>query len=602
MTPEPTSWKRQAAMAGGIAALTAIAFARTVTFDFVNYDDNLYVTGNSIVAQGLNAETFGWVWTAFVGVQWYPLTLLSHLADVSLYGMDPAGHHATNVLLHALTAGTLFLALVRLTGRAGRSACVALLFALHPLRVESVAWVAERKDVLSGLFWMLALLAYAGYARRPGLGRYGLVLLAFAGGLMSKPMVVTLPFVLLLLDWWPLGRVPGQGSAKARTIGMLVLEKVPLLAMSIAAAAMTVYTQAMGGAVESLDRLPLTDRVMTALGGYWIYAQQLVVPRNLSVFYPMPEAGALYSRAAFGAVLIAGVTAGAWRLRARHPAVCMGWLWYLGVLAPVIGIVQVGAQYHADRYTYLPHIGLLIAGVWAVSDVFAHVPRRAWIGAAAAASVVLGGLTWKQLGYWRSSETLFARALAVTTDNARAHDYYGLALLNGGKALDAIPEFEAAIRLEGGNPQQWLNLATAFERSGDSAKAMAVMRETVKEFPEDASALFWIGTRLLTDGQAQEAAEFLQRAARAAPDRPDVRVNLGIAYGQLGWRAEAEAEFRAAIAANRWYAPAYVNLGVLLLEAGDREGARDQFERALALNPDHELARTALATLDSQQP
>lgn len=591
-------WRGHAAITAGITALTAIVFARAIGFDFVNYDDNLYVTGNRIVQRGLEAGTFVWAWTAFVGVQWYPLTLLSHLADVSLYGLNPAGHHATNVALHALTAGMLYLALTRLTGRAWRSACVALIFALHPLRAESVAWVAERKDVLSGLFWMLTLLAYAEYARRPGAVRYVLVLLAYACGVMSKPMVVTLPCVLLLLDWWPLGRIKGEGRAWLHSAGKRVVEKIPLIALAAGAGVLTIYTQSSGGAMSDLESNPVWHRLLVALGGYWMYVRQTFVPLGLGAFYPMPHGGVLWTRAALGAVAIAVVTIAAWGVRRRHPAVLVGWLWYLGVLVPVIGILQVGAQAFADRYTYLPQIGLLVAIVWVIADSFASASRRVWAGVTATVCAALIALTWNQLSSWRSSETLFARALAVTKDNARAHDYYGLALLKQGRAAEAIPMFEAAIRLEGGNAQQRFNLATAYDAVGDRQKAMALMHETLKAFPKDRSTLVWLGTDALMTGKPAEAAEFLGRAVHVSPSRSDIRVNFGIALGQLGRREEAEEQFTAAIQANPWYGPAYSNLGVLLVDKGDREGARRQFEKALELNPKDSGARDALAVLE----
>ncbi len=591
-------WRGHVAITTGITTLTAIVFARAIGFEFVNYDDNLYVTGNHIVQRGLEASTFLWAWTAFVGVQWYPLTLLSHLADVSLYGLNPAGHHATNVALHALTAGTLYLALMRLTGQAWRSACVALIFALHPLRAESVAWVAERKDVLSGLFWMLTLLAYAEYARRPGALRYALVLLAYACGVMSKPMVVTLPCVLLLLDWWPLGRVAGEGRAWVHNARRLVVEKIPLIALAAGAAVLTIYTQSTGGAVSDLESNPVWHRILVALGGYWMYVRQTFVPLGLCAFYPMPHAGALQMRAALGALVLVAATVAAWRMRRRTPAALVGWLWFLGVLVPVIGIVQVGAQAFADRYTYLPQVGLLIAIVWTVADNFAKVTRRVWVGVTATVCAALIVVTWNQLSSWRSSETLFARALAVTKDNARAHDYYGLALLKQGRAAEAIPMFEAAIRLEGSNAQQRFNLATAFEAAGDRQKAMALMHETLKEFPKDRSTLVWLGTDALMTGDPAKAAEFLERAVAVSPSRSDIRVNLGIALGQLQRRDEAAAQFRAAIAANPWYGPAHANLGVLLVDMGDRDGARREFEKTLALNPNDTSTREALAALD----
>jgi tetratricopeptide (TPR) repeat protein len=588
--------RRELGPALAIAGLTFLVFSRALTFGFVNFDDNVYITQNTVMQEGLSPRTAAWAWTAAVSAQWYPLTLLSHLLDVSLFGLNPAGHHATSVLIHSVNAGLLYLALGRLTGQRGAAMAVSLLFALHPLRVESVAWISERKDVLSGFFWMLALLAYARYARRPSAGRYAPLFIAAAAGLLCKPMAVTLPFVLLLLDGWPLGRF--SGPERRRRAAFLLAEKIPLFGLSLAATVVTLSTQSVGGAVAGLGAVPFQVRILNAIGAYWVYVAQTLVPIRLAVFYPMPELAGLYLNAGAGFALLTGVSVVAYGLRRRVPAVGVGWLWFVGTLAPVIGIVQVGAQAHADRYTYLPQVGLLMALVWSVRELPALEGRRIGVGAAAVACAALAGLTWVQLGYWRSSETLFGHALRVTTRNARAHDYYGQALLAAGDPAGAMPHFEASIRLEAGNPQPRHNLAAALAESGNEEAAVALAKETLALFPEHVGSLFFLGSAALGKGRVEEAAGYLERAVALAPARADARVNLGICYARLGRAREAEAEFLAAVRADPQYAPGYSNLGVLALEGGDREAARVFFTRALSARPDYAPARAALEAMD----
>ncbi|MGH9361727.1 MAG: tetratricopeptide repeat protein, partial [Thermoanaerobaculia bacterium] len=353
----------------GLALLTVLVFAPVVRHDFVSLDDPAYVTGNAQVRRGLTAEGFRWAWGNEVAGNWHPLTMLSHMLDAELHGLDPGGHHLTSLLLHAANAVLLFVLLRRLTGAAGRSAAVAALFAVHPLHVESVAWIAERKDVLSAFFFFLALLAWSGYARRPSSWRYLLALLAFALGLLAKPMVVTLPLVLLLLDVWPLGRLPLAAAAeRRRALGPLLREKLPFVLLALGAAAVALVTQR--EAMSPLAALSLGRRIANALLAYAAYLSDTVWPRGLAVFYPLP--GALPAwRVALAAVLLAALTALALARLHRSPWLAVGWLWFVGMLLPVIGLLQVGSQARADRYTYLPSIGLFVALVW---EVAARVP------------------------------------------------------------------------------------------------------------------------------------------------------------------------------------------------------------------------------------
>ena len=367
-------WKRNtytvAAVCGFLLLAVALVFGQTVRHDFVNYDDNAYVYENPQVAGGLTAHGIAWAFTSFHVSNWHPLTWLSHMLDCQFYGLHAGGHHLTNVLLHAATAILLFLVLRRMTGDLWPSAFVAAVFAIHPLRAESVAWVAERKDVLSGLFFMLTLGAYAGYARRPfSLGRYLTVVLLFALGLMAKPMLVTLPFVLLLLDYWPLGRIGPHRRTGISSFRRVVVEKIPLLALTAASCVATVIAQ--GTAVIAIDVIPLPSRIANALVSYVAYMGQLFYPAGLAVLYPHPEGGLPIWKVAASSLVLAGISAAALVWRRRFPYLFVGWFWYVGMLVPVIGLVQVGLHAMADRYTYLPQIGLCIAVTWGVAQLAA---------------------------------------------------------------------------------------------------------------------------------------------------------------------------------------------------------------------------------------
>lgn len=411
-------------LGGALALLTVLAFLPSLGNGYVILDDPLYVTTNHEVRQGITRDGAAWALTANVANNWHPLTVLSHMLDVEVFGLPPAGHHLTSLLLHLAGVLLLFEALRRMTGAVYRSALVAALFAVHPTRVESVAWISERKDVLSGLFFMLALLAYLGWVRRPSAGRYLLVALAMALGLAAKPMLVTLPCVLLLLDFWPLGR---------RGLGRLTLEKIPLFALSAASSLVTLHYQKTS--MAPLDVLPWDLRLANAAVSYVAYLGKAFLPRNLAALYPFPmeipawkTAGAL--------LLLAIVTAFAiWRAR-KSPWLLVGWLWFLGTLVPVIGLVQVGRQAMADRYTYLPFIGLFLAVVWGLAELMELVERRGALrpvlGALAILAILgLAGMARAQTRHWRDSVTLFRHALAVTGDNPLARR--GLA-----KALAAV--------------------------------------------------------------------------------------------------------------------------------------------------------------------
>ena len=471
-------------------------FGQSFSFDFVNYDDGQYVYGNSFISGGLTLEGLHKIATQPHSANWHPLTSLTHMLDCQIYDLVPAGHRLTNILLHMATAVSLFLVLRSMTGSFWRSAFVAFLFAVHPLRVESVVWISERKDVLSGLFFMLTLGAYLRYVRHPfSVARYLLVLLLFVLGLLSKSMLVTLPFVLLLLDYWPLKRF--QTLETKRPVVRLILEKIPLFLLSAAFCGIAIWAQ--GRAVASVEFLSVPWRIGNALVSYVTYMRQMILPTGLAVLYPAHRESLSLWSVGFSLILLAGITAVVLRERQKHPYLLTGWFWYLGMLIPVIGILQVGGQAHADRYTYLPQIGLGIllawrAGDWAVSDC-----RRRLAGVIAI--VLLGGIVSAarvQVSYWRDSVSLWSRALAFTKNNFVAHSNLGVALFVNGNTSAAINHFEQALRINPRQAETLNNLASAYADEGRYPEAVAAAQLALRlAVSQNPAVVETIRTRLL---------------------------------------------------------------------------------------------------------
>ena len=509
-----------------LAVLTWAVFGQTLRHDFVNYDDPRYVYQNTRITSGLNIAGIAWAFTHIHSENWHPLTTITHMLDSSLYGLKAGGHHFTNVLLHTVAVVLLFLLLQQMTGALWKSAFVAAVFAIHPLHVESVAWVAERKDVLSGVFFMLTLLAYVHYARAPSTWRYLIVAFVFALGLMSKPMLVTLPFVLLLLDYWPLRRIRDQRSRVGRQLLSLLVEKIPLIALSAVSSVITFLAQR--GALGGTEQLPMLARINNALVSYVVYVRQMFWPANLAVFYPHPENRLPPWEISLALAVLIGITIAAVILRKKAPYFIMGWFWYLGMLVPVIGLVQVGWQGHADRYTYLPQIGLYIAGSWAVADLTALWPRRR-ILLGAAALLLIGALSWSssvQTSYWRDSETLFTHALAVTRNNDVAENNLGIVFLQRGQLDEAISRLQAAIDLRPENGPAHNNLAKALLQKGRLAEAMVHYRKFFEIEPENVEARNILGTALIQQGRIREAIEQWQEAQAIEPENGNAASNL----------------------------------------------------------------------------
>jgi protein O-mannosyl-transferase len=502
-----------------LAALIWLVFGQTLSHDFVNYDDPRYVYENTRITNGLSISGIAWAFTHIHSLNWHPLTTISHMLDCQLYGLKAGWHHFTNLLLHTLAAILLFLALKQMTGAVWRSAFVAAVFAIHPLRVESVAWIAERKDVLSGLCFMLTLLVYVYYTRVPSLRRYLGVALLLLLGLMSKPMLVTVPFVLLLLDYWPLARIKDQFWKR-------VLEKIPLIALSTVSSIITFLVQK--GAVGGTEELPILERINNAVVSYVLYVWQMLWPVNLAVFYPHPENRLALWEIISCLLFLSCITVVATALRKQRPYLITGWLWYLGMLVPVIGLVQVGWQGRADRYTYLPQIGLYIAATWGVADVTTLYRHQRTI-LSTTAILVIGSLSWcawLQTSYWRDSETLFRHALAVTTNNDVAKNNLGIVFLGQGKLDEAISHLQAAVDLRPGNSPAHENLAKALLQKGQVAEALIHYRKLLELQPDNIEVHNIVGTVLVQQGEIKDGVEEWQKVLAIQPDNGNAMSNL----------------------------------------------------------------------------
>ncbi len=549
----------------GLALLTFAGYLPALRNGFVAFDDPQYVYDSPHVRAGLTPAGLRWALTASVGALWHPLTLASHMADVELYGLNPKGHHLTSLVLHLANVLLLFMLLWRMTGSPRRSATVAALLAIHPIHVESVAWIAERKDVLCGFFWMLSLAAYLGYVRRPSIGRYLLVAAAFAGALAAKAMAVSLPVVLLLLDVWPLGRmalggwlpgsrelaadgtVPGAGSPPARReswpiLARLVAEKLPLLGLAAAAAVIALRTEA--APISSGNEAPLALRLFNALTSYVAYLARMVYPAHLGVFYPFQAVPA--ARALAAALLLVLITLAAARLARRAPYLLVGWLWYLVTLVPVIGILQAGWQSMADRYTYLPSIGISLAAVWGLADLVQRwrarlagagrpaepaFPARAWaVGVPAAVLallLVLTAMTRRQVSTWADTLTLFSHAVEVEPSYL-AHTNVAEELRARGDTAGALAHYRAAVALAPRSPLAHAALGNALRAAGRPAEALAPLRAALALDPVDERARLALAMALDDLGQRAAAIAELRRALAAHPDSIDARRGLAV--------------------------------------------------------------------------
>jgi len=580
----------------GLAGLVALVFAPLGRAGFIHLDDDHYVYANPMVRSGLSWRTAAWAFTAFDNANWHPLTWLSHLTDVSLFGLDAGAHHLTSVTIHAAAAAVLFLALRRLTGRPWRSAFVAALFAVHPQHVESVAWISERKDVLSGLFAALTLWAYARWLERRSFGRYVAVAVFLALGLLAKPMLVTMPFVLLLVDVWPGRRLKGSSTAppgtRWRVLRTLVLEKAPLLVLAAASSAVTYVAQQSGGAVHATTTLPIPLRIANALVSYAIYLVKTLWPSGLGVFYPHPVRIPGWQVMGAGLLLLA-LSALAVRSLRRHPVVFTGWFLFVGMLVPVIGLVKVGEQARADRYTYLPLVGVFLVVSWVGTEVLRgrrHVAGAVALTVVAACALVASA----QASRWRDSETLFRHTLAVTEGNALVHNNLGVALSEAGRAEEARALFAEAVRLDPRYPDARGNLGFALLEAGEADAALLQLEEAVRLQPDSAVHRHNLGLALARRDDPEAAVGALEEAVRLRPEYAEARNNLGVLLDRVGRSAEAEAQLREAVRLRPAAAEPENNLGLAIARQGRVEEAVAHFRRALALQPGYGAAQRNL--------
>jgi tetratricopeptide (TPR) repeat protein len=669
-----------------LALIVWIAFGQTLRHDFVTYDDNGYVYENPRITSGLSFGGIGWAFTHAHNSNWHPLTTISHMLDCQLYGLQPWGHHLTNVLLHTAAAILLFLALLRLTAPSAvidrryniwLCAFVAALFAIHPLRVESVAWISERKDVLSGVFFMLTLLAYARYAQseRPSPGQYLTVIFLFALGLMCKPTLVTLPFVLLLLDYWPLGRWRGAWSkehgadSRARSakrqeqraqvgsqksavssqksflstsqplntsasLSNLVVEKLPLFVLSAASIVATILAQEK--ALEKSLKLSFAQRIANAAVSYVAYLREMFYPVKLAVLYPYRNLTLAEVFLSFVFLGIVSVIFFLWRR--QYPFLLVGWLWYLGMLVPMIGLVQVGLQTRADRYTYLPQIGLYILITWGAVELFSRsrVGRQISVVAASLVIVILTACTYRETSYWQNGETLWKHAIDNGSNSYVAHYSLGSVFLRRQQSDAALVEFEKALQINPDYAEAEMNVGVALLQKGDIDGAINHTRRALQIDPDDFEAEYNLGNLLQQHGQADEAIPHYRKALAAKPNYAEAHNSLGAALAQKGEVGQAIAEFEEALRLKPDYAEAHsdlgnalgsqhkfdqaiphhiealrlnpnspqarYNFGYTLLQSGRREEAVVQFTEALRLNPDYRPANQQLRDLGVPLP
>ena len=582
-------------------------FLPSLRNDFVNCDDDVYVTANHQVRSGLTWEGVQWAFRTTAAANWHPLTWLSHMLDCQLFGLKSCGHHLSSVLLHAANTLLLFLVLRRMTGATWRSFFVAAVFGLHPLRVESVAWVAERKDVLSVFFALLTLMAYVRYADKvqspssranpslhfgPWALDYILALGCFTLGLMSKPMLVTLPFVLLLLDSWPLDRWTNK------TAWSLVAEKGPFLVLAAASCVVTFVAQKRADAMVVMAGTPLAARLENALVAYCRYLGKFFWPENLSVIYPVVDSWP-FQAVAGSILLLSGLSACAIALRRRCPWWVTGWFWFLGALVPVIGLVAVGEQSIANRYTYLPSIGILILLAWTAHDLTRRWRHQVVTASLAVAGVILVciALTRHNAGYWRDSETLFRHAVQTTRNNYGAHSNLGHALLGQGRLDDALDQFQEAVRLRPGAAATHNNLGIALDMKGRSDQAINQFQTALRLMPNYAHARFNLGKALEEQGRLDEAAAEYQAALSLEPDNLAALNSLGIVLASQGRLDEAVSQFQKAIQRHPDDSSAHNNLGIVLNRKGFLDAATAQFREAIRLDPGNYSAQQNLEAI-----
>ena len=586
-----------------LAAISLGVYGRSLFNGFINYDDREYITENAHVRSGLTAETLRWAFTAYAAGNWHPLSWISHALDVQMFGLAPAGHHLSSMIFHGLNVVLLFLMLWKATGSQGRSFVVAALFAVHPLNVECVAWAAERKSLLSTFLFLLALGAYGWYAKRPSAGRYGVLALLFSLGLMAKPMVITLPFVLLLLDYWPLQRIdswtaprePWAGSRKPPLT--LVLEKVPLLVLSVASAVITLAAQLRSEAVVPLSVTSLLWRVENAIISYALYLFKAMWPVRLGAFYP--ETAPKLSQAFLALLLLIAISIWVWRERKQRAYLVTGWLLYLGTLVPVIGLVQVGFQAMADRYAYIPLIGIFVMVVWRTADATDSLAYSARLRIASVAVILLGlsALTWRQVGFWRDPISLWTHTVQVTHENVLAEDNLGAALMEAGRDPEAMAHFEDAVRFRPMEPKAHIALAFLSQKHGDDLRAIRECHVALSQTrdPKDLTAIYInLGVAYRRSGDYKAASESFRQVLQRDPSNATAMAALGsVMLSQAAERLAHDLDSHPT-------ADGFTQLGTLWEQAGDISRAKQAYQSGLSLNAKLSSAQNRLERLSNQ--
>jgi tetratricopeptide (TPR) repeat protein len=628
---------RELFVVAGLIAVCALIYWQAVGFQFINFDDNFYVYDNAQVMSGLNWNSFRWALTAFYSANWHPLTWISHSIDVSLFGKNAGAHHATNIIFHIINSILAFVVFRKMTGSFWKSAIIAALFAVHPAHVESVAWISERKDVLSTMFWLLTMLAYFNYAefkRENGGGRayYILTIVLFALGLMSKPMLVTLPFVLLLCDYWSLERLKTLKDLKP-----LIVEKIPLFALAAISSYITILAQKASGAVQTIEQLPIETRLSNASVACAKYIYTLFYPVDLSVAYPYKYEFA--SREIIGSVALLAAITGlcVWQSRRGRKYLLMGWLWFLGTLVPVIGIIQVGAQSMADRYTYVPYFGLFIMLVWGADEIFSKFKLNRIIAAAFASIVIiaLGALCFRQISFWRNNETLYTHAIdvkqasflvsynfcdALLTENRLSEaekqclaaidaapnfveSYNALGVINfkTGNHEGAVERFKQSIRINPGDPVVYTNLVAPLALLGktdEAAQNVEKAADLYKRAGANPAALgnsySILAMEYAKTGRYDKSSEYLANILQLSPERADIRANYALALYFQDKLDEARVEIDKSISQNPNLPDSYNTLGIILMKQNKSAEAVKQFEKALQLKPDYKPAKENL--------
>ena len=573
-----------------LVTITASVYWQVQHHDFVIFDDNEYITENPRIHDGLNTDSIIWAFTSFHSNNWHPLTWISHMLDVKYFGMNAGRHHLMNLFFHVANTLLIFLIFRKMTGSLWESAFVAALFAIHPMHVESVAWASERKDVLSTFFWMLTILSYIWYIQNITIKRYLPVFLFCLCGLLSKPMVVTLPFVLLLLDYWPLNRIQfniAENNSQKIIFKNLIFEKIPLIALATVSSLITFFAQKAGGVVKSFDAFSITSRVSNAIISYVKYIFKMFYPIDLAFLYPHPGTYPIWEITGASLLLIIA-TILALKYTKKYPYVIVGWLWYIGTMVPVIGLVQVGRQSMADRYTYVPFIGLFIILSWGASDLFKKLKyRQIGIAVTAMSSLLfLSIITWNQIEKWKTSAAMLQHAIKVTSDNYIAHDLLGVDLYRKGQIDESIKEFKKAIQIKPEYKFSHFNMGVALFKKGKIETAIKEFEKAIIIQPAYFDAHINLGIALFQKGQINKAIDHYLQASKIKPDHMITHLNLGIILAQQGRTDEAIKHLLHAIRINPGFAEAYYRLGNILSRENRIESAKKYYLKALAINPE----------------